>query len=36
MAKEITKTVEESENKGIQSGIDREFFILYCEEKGTA
>lgn len=33
MAKEITKVVEESENKGIQSGIDREFFILYCEEK---
>lgn len=33
MAKEITKIVEQSENKGIQSGIDREFFILYCEEK---
>jgi hypothetical protein len=33
MTKEITKVVEESENKGIQSGIDREFFILYCEEK---
>ena len=33
MTKEITKIVEESENKGIQSGIDREFFILYCEEK---
>lgn len=33
MAKEITKQVEERENKMIASGIDREFFRLYCEDK---
>ena len=32
MAKEITKQVEERENKMIARGIDREFFRLYCED----
>ncbi len=28
-----TEVQRKSENKGIIAGIDREFFILYCEEK---
>lgn len=32
MAKDITGVVEKSENKKIQTTVDREFFILYCEE----
>ena len=28
-----TEVQRKSENKGVLAGIDREFFILYCEEK---
>lgn len=32
MAKATTQQVEKSENNKIASGIDREFFRLYCDE----
>lgn len=32
MTKAVTEKVEKSENNKIASGIDREFFRLYCED----